>query len=83
MKTEPLWRAVLNWGCVVYFLALPALTIFVGFTHAQIFEPGSRAPQFLANFHLTISALVAAMAGLNSFDRHKANGNEHRQTNGR
>jgi hypothetical protein len=81
MKTEPLWRLVLNWGCVFYFLALPALTIFIGFSHIQIFEPGSRAPQFLANFHLTISALVATMAGLNSFDRHKVNGKQETEKN--
>jgi hypothetical protein len=65
---------VLNWGCVLYFLGLPALTLIIGFTHIEPFVPGSRAPQFLGNFHLSVSALVAAMAGLNSFDKYKANG---------
>jgi hypothetical protein len=55
----------------VWFLGLPFLVILVGFTHIELFPAGSDAPRFLANFHLSISALVAAMAGLNSFDRYK------------
>jgi hypothetical protein len=71
MPTEPLWRVILNWGCVVYFLGLPALAILFSLLHIQVFPPDSQAPQFLGNFHLSVSALVAAMAGLNSFDQHK------------
>jgi hypothetical protein len=72
-EPAPAWREILNWGSVVYFLGLPALAIFLGFTHIQ-FAEGTEVAKFLGNFHLTISALVAAMAGLNSFDRYKANG---------
>ena len=71
---EPLWRIVLNWGVTLYFLGLPLLLLLIGFLHIELFPPGSHAPQFLGNFHLSVSALVAAMAGLNSFDKYKANG---------
>jgi hypothetical protein len=74
MKKEPLWRAVLNWGCVIYFLGLPALGIILALAHIPFDKP--ELARFLGQFHLAISALVAAMAGLNSFDRHKANGNQ-------
>jgi hypothetical protein len=78
---EPLWRLVLNWGCVAYFLGLPALTLLIGFFHLEVFPAGSHAPQFLGNFHLSVSALVAAMAGLNSFDQHKAKGKQETEKN--
>lgn len=69
----PLWRQVLNWGSVAYFLGLPALAIFLGFTRIP-FAEGSEVPKFLADFHFACSALVATMAGLNSFERYKSNG---------
>jgi hypothetical protein len=71
----PLWRTVLNWGSVIYFLGLPALAIFLGFTHIPFAEgTGSEVAKFLGNFHFTVSAIVGALAGLNSFDRYKTNG---------
>ena len=73
---EPLWRSILNYGCVVYFLGLPALAIFLGFSHFS-FGGSTQIPQFLREFHFAVSALLAAVAGLNSYDRsksHKANG---------
>jgi hypothetical protein len=79
MTKEPYWRVVLNWGCIMYFLGLPAIAILFGLLHVQVFPSESHAPQFLANFHLSISALVAAMAGLNSFDRYK-NGKQETKT---
>ena len=73
VKPEPLWRVVLNYGLVTYFLGLPALAIILGFMPMH-FGEGTSIAQFLANFHFSVSALVAAVAGLNSFDRYKANG---------
>lgn len=78
--TLPLWRSVLNWGSVVYFLGLPALAIFLGFTHIP-FAEGTEVAKFLGNFHLTVTAIVGALAGLNSFDRFKANGKEGKPQN--
>ena len=72
MKEIPAWRQVLNWGSVFYFLALPALAIFLGFTDIK-FEPEG-VPRFLREFHFTVSAIVLAIAGLNSFDRTRING---------
>lgn len=75
-EREPLWRKVLNYGCVFYFLFLPTLAIFYGATHYTFGGPTSpNAANFLREFHFTVSALVAAMAGLNSFDRYKAHSN--------
>jgi hypothetical protein len=67
---EPLWRTVLTWGCVAYFLGLPAMALVMGLAHIS-FMPGTNVAKFLADFHFSVSALVAAMAGLNSFDRRK------------
>jgi hypothetical protein len=75
---EPLWRQILNWGLIIYFLGLPALAIFLGFTHAS-FGSGTNIAKFLSEFHFAVTALLGAIAGLNSFDRYKAsNGKEHR-----
>jgi hypothetical protein len=68
----PLWRQVLAWGSVVYFLGLPALAIFLGFTHIPFAEE-TGVPKFLADFHFAVSAIVGTLAGLNSFDRYRAN----------
>jgi hypothetical protein len=67
---EPVWRQFLAWGCVGYFLGLPALAIFMVFAHLQ-FPPGSNVAKFLSDFHVAVTALVGAIAGLNSFDRYK------------
>jgi hypothetical protein len=74
VKEEPLWRVALNWGCVFWFLSLPALVILSGVFSIEIFPPSSDALRFLSTFHFSVSALVAAMAGLNSFDKYKENG---------
>ena len=70
---EPVWRVLLNYGCVFYFLGLPALAIVLGFTHHPfgLNSEGqmTQIPQFLREFHFAVSALLAAVAGLNSFDR--------------
>lgn len=69
---EPLWRQILNWGCVSYFLGLPLMAIFYGITHFSFGDASSPGvAKFLSEFHFSVSALVAAMAGLNSFDRYK------------
>jgi hypothetical protein len=73
LKEEPLWRSILNWGCVVYFLGLPGVALFYGMMRWS-FVAGSDIPKFLSDFHFAVSALLAAVAGLNSFDRYKANG---------
>lgn len=71
--SEPRWRRLLNWGCVVYFLGLPALALLFGLTGIN-FTAGTQIAKFLTDFHFSVSALVAAMAGLNTFDRYKSNG---------
>jgi hypothetical protein len=69
---EPLWRTVLNYGCVFYFLFLPAMAMMLGFIHFHFEPPG--VATFLREFHFSVTALVAAVAGLNSLDRRKPNG---------
>jgi hypothetical protein len=71
MTAEPPWRTILNWGVVIYFLTLPALALIFGLTGIQ-FTAGTQIAKFLTDFHFSVSALVAAMAGLNTFDRYKA-----------
>jgi hypothetical protein len=73
VKEEPAWRVILNWGVVFYFLGLPLMAIFLGFTHIRMGE-GTNIAKFLSDFHFSVSALVAAIAGLNTFDRFKENG---------
>lgn len=77
--SEPLWRQVLNWGLIIYFLGLPALGLILALTRIPLDfahgENSTHVAQFLANFHFSVSALVAAMAGLNSFDRYKVKAN--------
>ena len=70
-QQEPLWRQILNWGCVTYFLGLPAMAVVLGFTHIE-FGKDTQITQFLKEFHFAVSALVATVAGLNSFERSKA-----------
>ena len=65
---------ILNYGCVTYFLGLPAFAIILGFSD-MTFGKGTDIAKFLSDFHFAVTALVAAVAGLNSFDRYKANGN--------
>ena len=66
----PLWRQILNWGCVCYFLGLPAFAVILGFSD-MTFGKGTDIPKFLSDFHFAVTALVAAVAGLNSFERTK------------
>lgn len=75
----PLWRDILNWGSIIYFLGLPALAIFLGFSRLS-FAEGTKITEFLSSFHFTVSAIVGALAGLNSFDRYKANGKKSPQS---
>jgi hypothetical protein len=67
MEREPAWRTVLNYGCVIYFLGLPAVALVGAFAHFK-FESENVA-KFLTEFHFAVTAIVAAIAGLNSFDR--------------
>ena len=69
MTKEPLWRVVLNYGCVVYFLGLPAVVLIGAFIHWRF--DSEAAAKFLTEFHFAVTALVATMAGLNTFDRYK------------
>lgn len=73
-QKEPIWRQILNWGCVGYFLGLPAMAIVLGFSHYGFGATTPNVPKFLTEFHFAVSALVATMAGLNSFERYKTNG---------
>jgi hypothetical protein len=63
---QPTWRTILAWGALVYFLGLPAIALVGGFMHYEM-EPG--VAKFLAEFHVTITALLGAVAGLDSWDR--------------
>ena len=74
-EEEPLWRSILNWGCVVYFLGLPAMAVFYGATDFTFGGTTPNAANFLREFHFAVTALVATIAGLNSFDRYKTTKN--------
>jgi hypothetical protein len=65
-NNEPAWRTVLAWGAVAYFLGLPAIALVGGFLH---YEMSPSIAKFLAEFHMTITALLGAVAGLDSWDR--------------
>ena len=69
MQAEPAWRVILNYGCTVYFLGLPAVALIGAFAHFK-FE-SENVSKFLTEFHFAVTALVATMAGLNTFDRYK------------
>jgi hypothetical protein len=66
MNHQPTWRTILAWGAVAYFLGLPAIALAGGLIH---FEMSTNVAKFLADFHMTITALLAAIAGLDSWDR--------------
>jgi hypothetical protein len=72
VTAEPIWRQILNWGCVLYFLGLPAVALSGALFHFS-FDPQVTpgASKFLTEFHFAVTALVATMAGLNTFDRYK------------
>jgi hypothetical protein len=65
-QSTPAWRNVLAWGALTYFLGLPAIAVAGGFLH---FEMNPNVAKFLADFHMTITALLGAVAGLDSWDR--------------
>ena len=48
------------------------MAVFLGFTHIEFGPQGLTT--FLREFHFAVTAVVAAVAGLNSFDRRQANG---------
>jgi hypothetical protein len=66
MDSEPTWRKVLAWGAVSYFLGLPAIALVGGFLDLEM---NAGVAKFLAEFHVTITALLGAVAGLDSWDR--------------
>jgi hypothetical protein len=66
----PKWRLVLEWGCVVYFLGIPLISIVTIFTPLVAdFEKYPESRENLVRFHLAVSGLVATIAGLNTVDR--------------
>lgn len=77
---EPLWRTILNWGSVVYFLGLPAVALFYGVTNFTFGTTSPKAADFLREFHFACTAIVAAVAGLNSFDRRSKNGTPEKES---
>ena len=63
----------MNWGVVFYFLFIPAVVmIYITFELPKV---DNERIAFVAHFHYGITALVAAMMGLNSWDK-KSNGNK-------
>lgn len=70
---EPRWRIALYWGVVIAFFTLPLVVLVLHlaaiFTN---FDPtGKHIGEFkyVFEFHRTLAALVAALAGLNSWDK--------------
>jgi hypothetical protein len=70
---EPLWRKVLTWGAVMVFLALPILVLTIHLTSFSVpnFEMKEHMTEFkyLGVYYTTITTLVFALAGLNSWDK--------------
>jgi hypothetical protein len=64
----PKWRTLLNWGAVIYFLLIPALVIIYSLFGLKPVDPSRAA--FVISFHYGVSAIVATLAGLNSWDKH-------------
>ena len=70
---SPAWRRILEWGCVIYFLGLPLITLMTAFTPLEPdFSKYPEARENMRAFHIAVSALVATMAGLNTVDRRRA-----------
>jgi hypothetical protein len=65
---EPLWRTALNWGTTIYFLLIPGIVILYGVAGLPAIEPARAA--FVSSFHYAITAIVATLVGLNSWDKH-------------
>lgn len=71
-KPGALWRSILEWGVVIYFLGIPLFYLIIVFTPLDVdlaHHPNIR--QFITQFHITLTAIVTAMAGLNSWDKRK------------
>jgi hypothetical protein len=70
---EPLWREVLCWGAVITFLTMPLLVFILHIISDEIpsfnFSQHISEYKFFVPFFQSITALVFALAGLNSFDR--------------
>jgi hypothetical protein len=67
---DPLWRKVLTWGAVGIFLTLP---LFLFGFHLWSLGEGERLKveefRYIGIFYTTITTLVFALAGLNSWDK--------------
>lgn len=64
---EPVWRQVLNWGCVLYFLLIPAIVIvYITFDLPTVTV---ERVAFVTKFHIAVTAIIATMLGLNSWDK--------------
>ena len=68
MNTEPLWKTVLNWGAVVTFFALPLIVLTLQLT--GLF-PSKEEAGYLKDLQRNVTVLVAALAGLRSFEQIK------------
>jgi len=78
---EPGWRVLLTWGSVITFFGLPlvffslhVLSLETPWLHLEN-HLGQGTFSYLAGFYSANTALVAALAGLNSWDKRLANGN--------
>jgi hypothetical protein len=70
---DPLWRKILAWGAVGVFLTLPVI-VFVfhiwSFTvPALALKDHLTEFKYLGVYYTTVTTLVFALAGLNSFDK--------------
>jgi hypothetical protein len=74
---EPLWRLVLCWGTVITFLSAPLMVFSLHILSDEVpwfhFSQHIKEYTFMTPFFQSITALVFALAGLNSFDRSRNN----------
>ena len=71
-KSEPLWRTIANWSVVLTFFSLPLVVLIVHLTIViDHIDVKAHAGEFayLWNFHRILAGLLAAMLGLNSWDK--------------
>jgi hypothetical protein len=75
---EPLWREVAYWGVLLCFFALPivALILHLSILFGRVrYQEHAGEFNYLWSFHRILAGLLAAMLGLNSWDKHtQANG---------